>query len=62
MKILRHLYASLLRSIIKYREMNIIGKIISEKKEEEKNMKLMKFIFLDIKNLVSFGLFLELFQ
>jgi hypothetical protein len=42
--------------------MNIIGKIISEKKEEEKNMKLMKFIFLDIKNLVSFGLFLELFQ
>ena len=49
MKILRHIYASLLRYIIKYREMNIIGKIISEKKEEEKNMKLMKFIFLDKK-------------
>ena len=49
MKIRRHLYASLLRSIIKYREMNINGKIISEKKEEEKNMKLMKFIFLDKK-------------
>lgn len=29
--------------------MNIIGKIISEKKEEEKNMKLMKFIFFDKK-------------